>query len=887
MKRTNDFPKELDLMFRVQSCLKAGEEEGTWLCTEVPGGRRVIVKVAFTEEAAALHRNEQQILTRIHQTSGDRAEHFPEILASGTAGEFSYMARTFLPGMSLADYVETEERQAGLPRETALKILLSVLEQLQVLHRMDPPVIHRDIKPQNIIVESAGEQEIRVCLIDFGIARLFRKPEKEAHKRQDTVAMGTFHFAPPEQFGYRQTDARSDLYAAGVLLRYCLTQDYEESADEQIDADIREVIRRATQFDPENRYPDASEMIRDVQRLLFRDHQRLISRDHQNLSFRDNQNLLSRDHRNKEPEISDAESILRAEADSSRGVRKTTRHRSMLPGILILALLLAAGIGILWNRFGKRDTEGDRNPEFRQTGARYDEKELPGLPEPESETESDGPGTEEPRSESVGLLPDTAETKTEESWSEPGGLLPDASEAKTEELWSESAGLLSDASETKTEELWSESGERMRNALETETGESGTKEAWGESDGLPAAETGQEHATPLTETEVWEFREPLIEEAVRMQLAQLEGAITMGQLSQITSLHIFGKQVYRNEDEFLFNGEFVIPRNGDYDASGRWTENGGITSLEDLAAMPNLEEVCLYRQNISDVSGLFLDEAEPVPGETKPFSDGKVFLSAESARDPAEPESSGSVSEAGKLNLRNRKLTYLGLGYNPLTDLSVLSGNSQITGLNLSCLELQDLSFLGTLSELKVLVLAGYGSIQTEEFAQLPLEELNLVDTWPADEENLSHLIKLKKFTTGKLYPGLLQQLSRLPLTELVVNHTSGVVLADLQVLNGLQRLYWRVAPEDETEVLTEESLSFPNLQVLDLKGLQIRSFRALKGPDRLEKLGIYESDCLGWEGLDDLKNLTLLVVNSEQKEMLEERYPEHKWEYLINNYQN
>ncbi len=68
---------------------------------------------------------------------------------------------------------------------------------LNYLHSQNPPIIHRDIKPQNVIVDERG----RVTLIDFGISRMY-----DAGARADTLCFGTRHYAAPEQYGFAQTD---------------------------------------------------------------------------------------------------------------------------------------------------------------------------------------------------------------------------------------------------------------------------------------------------------------------------------------------------------------------------------------------------------------------------------------------------------------------------------------------------------------------------------------------------------------------------------------------------------------------------------------------------------------------------------------------------------
>lgn len=87
-------------------------------------------------------------------------------------------------------------------------------DTLHYLHTQSPPVIYRDLKPKNVILTATG-----LKLIDFGIARTF-----EADKATDTIVIGTPGFAAPEQYGRRQTDARSDIYSLGATLHALATR---------------------------------------------------------------------------------------------------------------------------------------------------------------------------------------------------------------------------------------------------------------------------------------------------------------------------------------------------------------------------------------------------------------------------------------------------------------------------------------------------------------------------------------------------------------------------------------------------------------------------------------------------------------------------------------
>ncbi len=98
-------------------------------------------------------------------------------------------------------------------------------------------MIHRDIKPQNIIMDKTG----RIKLIDFGISRVFQESAKN-----DTVYFGTKEFSPPEQYGFSQTDNRSDIFSFGVVLCWLLTGEANiekaPAASEQVsEADCKKV----------------------------------------------------------------------------------------------------------------------------------------------------------------------------------------------------------------------------------------------------------------------------------------------------------------------------------------------------------------------------------------------------------------------------------------------------------------------------------------------------------------------------------------------------------------------------------------------------------------------------------------------------------------------
>ena len=247
------FPASLEEEYYFIRCEKCAQRSSAFFAVQKATGQQVLVKLARSPEDGRTFQNEYDLLKRLERLRAPAAALFPRAVACRELPEGFALIREYIPGQTLEAYVESEPARPGIDRDTAVRCLVSVLEQLALLHNLNPPLIHRDIKPQNVIIDRWG-----MChLIDLGIARAWQEDAAG-----DTSVMGTGITAPPEQFGYRQTDPRSDIYSTGVLLRYCLTERYDEAADAEIDSDLRSVVRKATQFDPEKRYRLAEDMLR-------------------------------------------------------------------------------------------------------------------------------------------------------------------------------------------------------------------------------------------------------------------------------------------------------------------------------------------------------------------------------------------------------------------------------------------------------------------------------------------------------------------------------------------------------------------------------------------------------------------------------------------------
>ena len=112
----------------------------------------------------------------------------------------------------IMEYVSGEPLNAGnLPKDRLYEIFSEICEGISALHSVG--IVHRDIKPSNIMLTDSG----KIKIIDYDAARL-KKPEAD----KDTTFIGTDGFAAPEQYGFMQTDERSDIYALGVTMKLLL-----------------------------------------------------------------------------------------------------------------------------------------------------------------------------------------------------------------------------------------------------------------------------------------------------------------------------------------------------------------------------------------------------------------------------------------------------------------------------------------------------------------------------------------------------------------------------------------------------------------------------------------------------------------------------------------
>ena len=177
------------------------------------------------------------------------SEYLPKIYHVEETEEGLLVAEEYIEGEVLTDYI----RNGKLTEEWCIDIANQICEAMNGLHNHQPPIIHRDIKPSNIIINFKGELK----LIDFDSARLYK-----ADLDTDTRLLGTEKYAAPEQYGFSQTDCRSDIYSFGVVL-----EKFTGFLTEKKQKQWKRLVEKCTLFAPDSRFQSVSEIKHELKKL--------------------------------------------------------------------------------------------------------------------------------------------------------------------------------------------------------------------------------------------------------------------------------------------------------------------------------------------------------------------------------------------------------------------------------------------------------------------------------------------------------------------------------------------------------------------------------------------------------------------------------------------
>ncbi|NLE77687.1 MAG: serine/threonine protein kinase [Chloroflexi bacterium] len=247
---------------------------------EQGSGRVVAVKAACLDPAFCEGKREvirERLLQEMSALLPLEHPSLPRVVDQFSSADNEFLVMEFVAGQTLNKILDRAIREKRLLEESrVVGWALQVLDALAYLHGQPKPIIHRDIKPDNLILTPDG----RVVLVDFG---LMKQVERSLQSGPLIHAVGTVEFAPPEQYaeGSGGTDQRTDIYSLGATLYYLLTSRLPprsvermlpfsmgavkklpsvRAANATVSPQTERVVARAMEIDPADRYPTAQAM---------------------------------------------------------------------------------------------------------------------------------------------------------------------------------------------------------------------------------------------------------------------------------------------------------------------------------------------------------------------------------------------------------------------------------------------------------------------------------------------------------------------------------------------------------------------------------------------------------------------------------------------------
>lgn len=160
----------------------------------------------------------------------------------------------YIHGKTLDAWIKQRNPQSEI---TVLQYMIQLCDILEQLHSCTPPLVHRDIKPSNLMISMDGILK----LVDFNATKVYKDSQKE-----DTYLMGTQEYAAPEQYGFGQSDPRTDIYACGIVMNVLMTGEFPKV--HLYDGLCKSIIESCIAVEPKKRFQNVRELRNELNKVL-------------------------------------------------------------------------------------------------------------------------------------------------------------------------------------------------------------------------------------------------------------------------------------------------------------------------------------------------------------------------------------------------------------------------------------------------------------------------------------------------------------------------------------------------------------------------------------------------------------------------------------------
>jgi len=591
---SSEFGQELFDNYKIDSLLYKSNQSEIYIMTSLNDNKHYTLKAITKKKGVTFHID--TILNLSHPL-------IAPVITIGETSNFVYIIKPYIEGITLKTHIDTY----GTMTETIVKIIAQQLVAIfHYLNSKPIPIVYRDLKPENIIIYG----NFNICLIDIESIRLVSPVNNT-----DTFYIGTSGYASPEQFGFCQTDVRSDIYTIGATLFYLLTgQSPSLRSIEQSNIDslhkvnylgrnntLLKVINRCMEFNPADRY----QTVHQLEQALFNKNSFFIF---------------------------------------------TPFKATVLSLMTLSCILLIVYTGSILSGLGRSPIPSTLTQTTSITDEGYEQKEQDTLSAPDlfvdiNVLDNHEPLNETSLSENTLTVKNEMNTLKKEAKQEPSGLKPDKIKEITTEIASNtmtipsSAAIVSDAShntlipspaqvieEESTSTTVNSSPPSPADATITSADASNDTSAVTATDtsndlsANTSSDTSSDTASALisTETEGILFPDPEFERCIRDLLKKPNGSIVLDDMLRITQLDYDYTRSYKVTNlegiqycKYLFEVGFLSGSVSDLTPLSSLTElkfiilpNHRISSLEPIRSLSKLFVVNVRNNLITDMSPL-------------------------------------------------------------------------------------------------------------------------------------------------------------------------------------------------------------------------------------------------------------------------------------------